>query len=91
MEEGDCYTDSNITTRNYNISLGDYCYGASGMAHEIGHALGLPHSQNRRDRDNYIIINVTNIQQYKEQYEGMMTEDQEASYSVPYDLGSIMQ
>ncbi|KIH52645.1 astacin, partial [Ancylostoma duodenale] len=104
MDDGACYTDSNIITRSHNISLGEYCYGASGMAHEIGHALGFPHSQNRRDRDRYIIISVDNIKvpiftfaalsdidQYKEQYEGMMSEDEEANYGVPYDLGSLMQ
>ncbi len=56
--------------------------------HEIGHALGLWHEQNRVDRDNYVIINYENIiPEYKynfNQHPGASTDIGE------YDFDSIM-
>ncbi|EPB79335.1 astacin [Ancylostoma ceylanicum] len=112
---GVCNTASPITGRNHTIYLGINCETASGIAHEIGHALGLPHTQIRLDRDDYITINEEIMSKefdkmmeheyyddyteddkaelfklYKLQYK-KMNKSEQVNYTVPYDLGSLMQ
>ncbi|KIH54283.1 hypothetical protein ANCDUO_15571 [Ancylostoma duodenale] len=38
------------------------CGYSGGIAHEVGHALGLEHTHTRHDRDDYLIVNWTNVQ-----------------------------
>ncbi|EPB79334.1 hypothetical protein ANCCEY_01627 [Ancylostoma ceylanicum] len=89
-DDGYGYCNTAGTGRKHIIYLGQSCETVSGIVHEIGHALGLPHAQNRRDRDSYISIDYDNLREYRQQF-AMMSEAESVNYSVPYDLGGIMQ
>lgn len=43
------------------LYLGPGCESFVNAAHEVGHALGLYHTQSRHDRGNYIEVNLENI------------------------------
>lgn len=70
------------------ISLGSGCIYKHTMIHEIKHALGWTHEQNRHDRDKYVEILWDNIDpRMKDNFE---KEEGDAS-GTPYDPRSIMQ
>ena len=56
------------------------------IAHEIGHAVGMVHEQQRADRNNEIIVDYSNIQPDKTQNFDIKT----GSLSGPLDFNSIM-
>lgn len=83
-----CYSFVGYIGGEQDISLAkDGCLYKGTIVHELYHALGFHHEQNRPDRDDYITVNFNNIasnfRDQFEKYNGLY-------YSTAYDYGSIM-
>ncbi|VDP59067.1 unnamed protein product [Heligmosomoides polygyrus] len=73
-----------------DLSLGRGCESVGTAAHELGHALGLYHTQSRYDRDQFITVNVENIKpDWVSQFTKQTTFTND-NYGITYDPGSIM-
>jgi len=73
------------------ISLGDNCYTHRTITHEIMHALGFWHEQNRPDRDDYVKINLENVDPEQAYIFNKMTRELFGkSLEYDYDIQSIM-
>ena len=61
------------------------------IAHEIMHALGFVHEQNRTDRDESVAVNFDNIdERYKENFDKLPTDFMKISGQAPFDFESLM-
>ena len=61
------------------------------VTHETAHALGFYHEQSRYDRDDYVSINMNNIDPALQYNFVKMTQQTSNNLGVPYDFGSVMQ
>lgn len=69
------------------VNLGDGC-GVATTIHELGHTLGLWHTQSRIDRDRHIRVRYENIDRGAwGQYDMRLNDGEDVG---PYDYGSIM-
>ncbi|MBB5020344.1 hypothetical protein HNQ59_003663 [Chitinivorax tropicus] len=86
---GGCYSSVGMVGGRQQISLGAGCEYPGIAAHEMLHALGWHHEQMRPDRDDYVVVNATNIMVGKE---GNFTKlrPSQADPVGTYDFGSIM-
>lgn len=65
--------------------------GPTEIAHEIMHALGFVHEQNRSDRDDFIQVNFDNIDdKYRDNFEKLPPEFMKLSGLSSFDFESIM-
>ncbi|RCN48529.1 astacin [Ancylostoma caninum] len=101
FSRGGCYYQGNGKSFWMNVGCGHL----PSITHELGHAIGLGHTHNRHDRDEYLRMDWGNVDRgfyhfsqknpgysievYRSQYKPMTKEENE-NYGVPYDFGSIM-
>ncbi|KAE9416543.1 hypothetical protein Angca_010276, partial [Angiostrongylus cantonensis] len=90
IKSGGCWSYVGRLGGSQGLSLGQGCETIGTAAHEIGHALGLFHTQSRHDRDNFITLYTENfldgwLSQFVKQ-----TERTNYNYNLTYDYGSVM-
>uniref|UniRef100_A0A1I7YWG6 Metalloendopeptidase n=1 Tax=Steinernema glaseri TaxID=37863 RepID=A0A1I7YWG6_9BILA len=72
------------------ISIANGCEAVYIAAHEIGHTLGMHHTQRRYDRDDSIYIDTSNIMTGHLGSFAKQTTDNNYNYDIPYDFRSVM-
>ncbi|CEF59693.2 Astacin-like metalloendopeptidase [Strongyloides ratti] len=91
----DIVCSSNVGLINPNksqpIKLSSYCYDKVELIlHEIGHALGLIHEQSRSDRDEYISVDLNNVEDNEKHNFQIMNYSSYRNYSTQYDVKALM-
>ena len=82
-----CASKIGMVGGEQDLSLADECRVAATI-HEIGHAVGLWHEQEREDRDNHVMVLTENID--KRRLFNFMQDIVRQDDIGPYDYGSIM-
>jgi hypothetical protein len=92
FEQGEkhCWSYLGKASGKQPIWISPLC-SSSDIAHEIMHALGFVHEQNRSDRDNYIDVHPENIEdEYVFNFEKLPQEYMRVSGSLEFDYQSLM-
>ncbi|KAK3089233.1 hypothetical protein FSP39_001984 [Pinctada imbricata] len=88
-----CHTPVGYHGRESDVTLGNGCYRKGTVIHEILHALGFYHEQDRCDVDNYLKIHYENIQKGHERNIEKYTKGPNCPFddlNLPFDYGSVM-
>ena len=73
------------------LSMGrPWCFWGATMSHELFHALGYDHMHNHVNRDNFVQVLWTNIDQAQRFNFNIVNSNNFGNFNTPYDLRSIM-
>lgn len=72
------------------VNLGRGCMYKGIIQHEFLHATGFFHQQSSADRDEYVTINVQNVEAGQEHNFDKYSSAQVTNFGIRYDYGSIM-
>nr|SPP68602.1 Meprins-like metalloprotease MB2 [Colubraria reticulata] len=72
------------------LSLGEGCMFKRTIIHELYHALGFWHEQNRSDRDTYVTIHMDNVEPAEMYNFQKRSTNESKTLNTPYDFTSIM-
>lgn len=95
-KDGGCYSYVGNMSRYQSLSpqplsLGNGCIYIGTIVHELMHAMGFKHEQQRWDRNDTIEVRFDNVQSnYISQFD-LVQEERSNFYGSDYDLKSIMQ
>ena len=84
-----CYSNVGRTGGRQMLSLGNGCHYLRTAAHEMTHAIGFFHEQNRSDRDHYIRIHLENVQENMKSQFGLLQPSQNRLLTA-FDFDGIM-
>ncbi|KRY92598.1 Zinc metalloproteinase nas-34, partial [Trichinella pseudospiralis] len=85
-----CYSYVGKIGGKQPISIGTGCESVGIVCHEIGHALGVWHEQNRPDRDKFINVHHGNIKPHALSNFYRLTNNIALVNVIPFDYGSQM-
>ncbi|XP_074102662.1 protein tolkin-like [Cotesia typhae] len=85
-----CFIDHAPKILYQTINLVDRCYYKRILLHELGHALGFRHEHNHPERDQYVKVNFSIIEDDDVIQYQKYSPNQVDTLLVPYDLDSIM-
>ncbi|WKX97466.1 hypothetical protein Q1695_013266 [Nippostrongylus brasiliensis] len=72
------------------VNIGRGCYHFGVTTHEVGHAIGLFHHQQRYDRDDYVSFEKQEVAKKYWMNFAKIPQKYLDTYGLPYDVGSIM-
>lgn len=83
-----CNVSYMFITNKYSFIISHFSQQSGIMIHEMGHALGMDHTHQRPDRDNYVEIWKDNIK--KDNLGDFRINPRYRTFGVPYDYLSMM-
>jgi hypothetical protein len=90
-KDNGCFSNVGRIGGVQEVSLGDGCHYMGTVLHELLHAVGFWHEQNRPDRDEYVVVYEQNIQQGMESNFRKFGYNEVQLLNEHYDIESVMQ